>query len=158
MLRTRSSRTSCLIQLLTVVFDAIFPVLFSCLTYHGCVTRLTRRVPLVEQELLPLPEHLSSSPVFSRVDVAPYLVLCVFFVVRCLSFCTFSFGHCVVCSSSIYEFWLPLWYLRTPPTDIINKKDNKTQNKNTTSEQYQNIINGDTIDTMNTHICSRLLN
>ena len=25
----------------------------------------------------------------------------------CLSFCTFSFGHCVVCSSSIYRFWLP---------------------------------------------------
>jgi hypothetical protein len=24
-----------------------------------------------------------------------------------LSFCTFSFGHCVVCSSSIYGFWLP---------------------------------------------------
>jgi hypothetical protein len=27
------------------------------------------------------------------------------FVDRCLSFCTFSFGHCVVCSS-IYGFWL----------------------------------------------------
>jgi hypothetical protein len=23
--------------------------------------------------------------------------------------CTFSFGHCVICSSSIYGFWLPLW-------------------------------------------------
>jgi hypothetical protein len=22
-----------------------------------------------------------------------------------------SFGHCIVCSSSIYWFWLPLWYL-----------------------------------------------
>jgi hypothetical protein len=30
-----------------------------------------------------------------------------------LSFYTFSFGHCVVYSSSIYEFWLPLWYLQT---------------------------------------------
>ena len=29
-----------------------------------------------------------------------------------LSFCAFSFGHCVVCSSSIYGFWLPLWYLQ----------------------------------------------
>ena len=27
--------------------------------------------------------------------------------------CTFSFGHCVVCSSSIYELWLPIWYLQT---------------------------------------------
>jgi len=35
------------------------------------------------------------------------------FVDRCLSFCNFSFGHCVVCSSSIYGFWLPLWYLQT---------------------------------------------
>jgi hypothetical protein len=26
---------------------------------------------------------------------------------------TFSFDHCVVCSSSIYRFWLPLWYLQT---------------------------------------------
>jgi hypothetical protein len=25
----------------------------------------------------------------------------------------FSFGHFIVCSSSIYGFWLPLWYLRT---------------------------------------------
>ena len=31
----------------------------------GFVTRLTRRVPLVKQELLTLPEHLSSIPVFS---------------------------------------------------------------------------------------------
>ena len=30
-----------------------------------------------------------------------------------MPFCTFSFGHCVVCSSSIYGFWLPLWYLQT---------------------------------------------
>jgi hypothetical protein len=28
-----------------------------------------------------------------------YIVFCVCFVDRCLSFCTFSFGHCVVCSS-----------------------------------------------------------
>jgi hypothetical protein len=60
------------------------------------VTRLTRRVPLVEQELLTLPEHLRSPPVFSGVRS---LVLCVCFVYRCLSFCTFSFGHCVFCSS-----------------------------------------------------------
>jgi hypothetical protein len=28
-------------------------------------------------------------------------------------FVLFLFGHCVVCSSSIYGFWLPLWYLQT---------------------------------------------
>ena len=25
----------------------------------------------------------------------------------------FSFCHCIVCPSSIYGFWLPLWYLQT---------------------------------------------
>ena len=34
------------------------------------------------------------------------------FVDRCLSFCTFSFGHCVVCSSLIYGVCLHLWYLQ----------------------------------------------
>ena len=66
----------------------------------------------VEQELLTLPEHLSSPPVFSGVSVTWSLGLYVCFVDRCLSFCPFSFGHCVVCPS-IYGFWLPLWYLQT---------------------------------------------
>jgi hypothetical protein len=35
----------------------------------GFVTRLTRRVSLVEQKLLTLPEHLSSLPVFSGIGV-----------------------------------------------------------------------------------------
>jgi hypothetical protein len=48
-----------------------------------------------------------------NVYVTRSLVLYVCFVDRCLSFCTFSFGHCVVCSFSIYGFWLPLWYLQT---------------------------------------------
>jgi hypothetical protein len=78
----------------------------------GFVTRLTRRLPLVEQGLLTLAEHLSSPPVFSEVRVTPSLVLYICFVDRCLSFCTCSSGHFVVCSS-IYGFWLPLWYLQT---------------------------------------------
>jgi len=68
---------------------------------------------LVEQELLTLPGHLGLPPVFSGVRVTRSLILYVCFVDRCLSFCTFSFDHCVVCSSSIYGFWLPLWYLQT---------------------------------------------
>jgi hypothetical protein len=67
----------------------------------------------MEQELLTVPEHPSSSPVFSGVRVTRSLVLYVCFVDHCLFFCTFSIGHCVVCSSSIYGFWLPLWYLQT---------------------------------------------
>ena len=53
-----------------------------------------------------LPEHLSSPPVFSGVRVTRSLYLCVCFVDRCLSFC--SFGHCVVCSSSIRILITPL--------------------------------------------------
>ena len=56
-----------------------------------CVV-LTRRVTLVEQELLTLPEPLSS----------PMSCWSIF----SLSFCPVHFGHCVVCASSIYEFWL----------------------------------------------------
>ena len=79
----------------------------------GFVTRLTRRVHLVKRELPTLPEYLSSPPVFGWVRVTRFLVLCVCFVDRCLSYCTFSFGHCFVWSSSLYGFWLPLWYLQT---------------------------------------------
>jgi hypothetical protein len=59
----------------------------------GFVTRVTRRVPLEEQELLTLPEHLSSPSVLSGVCVTRSLVLYVCFVDRCLSFCTFSFDQ-----------------------------------------------------------------
>ena len=84
----------------------------------GLLARL-RRMPLVGQELLTIPEHMSSPPVFSEVRVTRSLVLCVLCVDRCLSFYTFSFGHCVVCPL-IYGFWLPLWYLLTPLTDNSN--------------------------------------
>ena len=45
-----------------------------------------------------------SPPVFSVVCVTRYLVLCVYFVDRCLFFCPFSFGHCVACPSTINGF------------------------------------------------------
>jgi hypothetical protein len=51
---------------------------------------LTRRMSLVEQELLTLPEHLSLPPAFSEVRVTRSLALCVCFVDRCLSLCTFK--------------------------------------------------------------------
>ena len=47
------------------------------------------------------------------VRVTRSLVLCECFVYRCLSCCPFSLRHCLVCSSTIYGFWLPLWYLQT---------------------------------------------
>ena len=52
-----------------------------------------------------------------------FFVLLYFFFwpLCCLFFCLLaivlsvllSFGHCVVCSSSIYGFWLPHWFLQT---------------------------------------------
>jgi hypothetical protein len=53
------------------------------------ITRSTRRMLLVGQELLTLPEHMSSHPVFNGVRVTRSLVLYVCFVDRCLSFCSF---------------------------------------------------------------------
>ena len=61
---------------------------------------------------LSLPEHMSSPALISGVRVTRSLVLCLCFLDRCLSFFTFSFNHCVICSL-IYGFWLPLWYLQT---------------------------------------------
>ena len=77
------------------------------------------RVSLVEQELPTLPEHLGSPLVFIGVRVTWSLVLYACFVDRCLSFCTFSFGHCVVCSSSLYGLWLPLWYLLAIVSSVL---------------------------------------
>ena len=90
-----------------------------------CVTNDHGYVPLVVNTSRSFPCSslitgfvTSSPPVFSGVRVTRSLVLYVCFVDRCLSFCTFSFGHCVVCSSSIYGFWLSLWYLQTLLQDI----------------------------------------
>jgi hypothetical protein len=48
------------------------------------------------------------------VRVTRSLVLCVCYVDRCLSFCPFSFGHCVVCPSSIYGFRFLITPLLSP--------------------------------------------
>ena len=84
------------------------------------VTRLTQRVPLVDQELLTLLEHLSSPLVFSGVRVTRSLVLCVCFVDRCLYFffwplcCLFFFDirilitPLVSSNSSLELHFLPL--------------------------------------------------
>ena len=74
---------------------------------------LTRRVTLVEQELLILPEHLSLPPVLVG------FVLLDLYVYVCLSFSTFSFRHCVVRPFLNSGFWLSLWYLQTLLTTIL---------------------------------------
>jgi hypothetical protein len=45
--------------------------------------------------------------------VSRSFVFCLMFCRSLFVFCTSSFDHCVVCSSSMYGFWLLLWYLQT---------------------------------------------
>jgi len=61
--------------------------------------------------------------VFSVTRVTRSLVLCVCFVDRCLSFCTFSFEHCVVCSSSIYPFGIFKLFLLKTTLPLIFETD-----------------------------------
>ena len=68
---------------------SILPVLSSFMTYPRCVTRVTRRVPLVERELLNLPGHLSSPLVLVGFVSFDLLFSVKYFVYRCLSFCPF---------------------------------------------------------------------
>ena len=80
--------------------------------------------------------HPSGAPefksVFIVVRITQSLALCVCFVDRCLSFCTLSFGH--VCSSSIYGFWWPLWYLQN--VLVITHSFTYTQNKTSTGHTW----------------------
>ena len=74
---------------------------------NGCVTRLTGPVPLVEQKLHTLPEHLSSPPVSSGVRVNRSLVECACFVDRWLSFffwslCYLSFDLRILITPLVY--------------------------------------------------------
>ena len=80
----------------------------------------------MEQEMFTLPEHLSSPLVFSGVRATRSLVVYVYFVDRCLSFCTFSLGHCVVCSSSIYmdsDYPFGISKLFSVPSTVMRCKD-----------------------------------
>ena len=67
-------------------------------------------MPLVEHELLTLPEYMSLTPFASGVRLTPTLVLCVSFVDHCLSFCP-------LCCLSSFELRIltTLWYLQALP-------------------------------------------
>jgi hypothetical protein len=88
----------------------------------SCRLTVTRRVSLMEQELLILLEHICSPPVFSGVRVNRSLVLYVMFCRSLLVILSFSFGHCIVCPS-IDGFGLPLLYLQSflirKVTDVV---------------------------------------
>ena len=65
------------------------PIISTITNKNQNQTRLTRRVPIVEQEQLTLRYHLSSPSDLSGVRATQSLALCVCFVDRCLSFCPF---------------------------------------------------------------------
>ena len=72
----------------------------------GFVTRVRRRVPLVEQELMTIPEQLSSTPIFMGLVM---LNLLFFFSVLKIIVCHFFFRSWY-CLSFILGIWLSLWY------------------------------------------------
>ena len=112
---------------------------------HSCfiielMSRVTRPVSLVEQELITLPEHLSSPSVIgwgSRCSIFSFLRMCCkslfvllyfflwplcclsFYYLRVLTTPLVSYCHCAVYHSTIYGFWLPLWYLVAIVLSII---------------------------------------
>ena len=58
---------------------------------QGASTSCERRVPRIEQELLTLPEHMSSPPLFSEFHIPRSLVFCV----ECKSLFVLFFGRCI---------------------------------------------------------------
>jgi hypothetical protein len=78
------------------------------------VTRLTRQVSFVEQELPTLPEHLSSPPVFSGGSC--YLIFS-FICMFCRSlFVLLHFFFWLLCCLSFFDIQIlitSLWYLQT---------------------------------------------
>ena len=61
------------------------------MTYHWICNRVSRRMSLVEHELLTLPEHLISLPISSGVHVAPsfFNLLCIVLYITVFPFVPF---------------------------------------------------------------------
>jgi hypothetical protein len=90
-----------------------FPVLSSSMTYHRVCNYINTTGATSEAGTTYHSIVHEFTPGFIGVRVTRSLVLYVCFVDRCLSLCSFSFSHCVVCPCSTYGFWLLLWYLQT---------------------------------------------
>jgi len=102
-------------ELLPRLIIFVFHTFISCAPHHdrewlitGFVTRLTRRMLLVEEEELNLPDHPSSTPIFIGVHVTRSLSLCVMFC-RSLSVLLYFFIWPLCCL-----FFFDLRILITP--------------------------------------------
>ena len=69
----------------------------SFIAYHRIVSKSNTMCVTGEQQLFTVPERMSSPPAFCCVCIAQCF-LCKF-VDNCMSFCNFSSGHYIVCSS-----------------------------------------------------------
>jgi hypothetical protein len=72
----------------------------------SCRLAATRREPLVDQEHLTYPDHLSSSPMLTGDCVVQCLAVCVVFCRWLFVFCHICYGYCIVCRfmASVYPF------------------------------------------------------
>jgi hypothetical protein len=57
--------------------------------------------------LVVLPRFTATNCLFGIL----WSLYCLFFDLQLLIASLVSYGHCIGCSSSIYSYWLPLWYL-----------------------------------------------
>ena len=89
------------------IYHAVRTVINIMLMSHSVRPTVTvsRQVPLVEHERLTILEHE-----FTWCLMGFVLLGLRFSVWRFVDYCLFL-CHCIVCSSLIYGFWLPLWYL-----------------------------------------------
>jgi hypothetical protein len=97
------------------------PVLSSFMTYHRCCNKSTTTGATCTPETAYLRTtrvHARFLVWFVMLDVS-FSVYC--FVDSCLSLFPFSFGHCIVCPSPIYGFWLLLWNLHRAGSVILSK-------------------------------------
>ena len=79
------------------------PVMSTCMCLENIITC----------ELLTL-----TDPDYSGVRVTQSLVLCVCFADRCLSFCPFYFGHCVVWFRLILRIFKPFLWVQVYNSDV----------------------------------------
>jgi len=85
----------------------VLSVLFLCTTSDypfGIFKHFLKSIYATFRQLRHITIAYVDDALFSVVGVTRSLVLCVCIVDRCLSFCTFSIGHCVVWSPSNYGF------------------------------------------------------
>jgi hypothetical protein len=100
------------------------------------VTRITRRVLLLDQELITLPEHLSSTPVYSGVRVTRSLVLYVCFVDFCLSLCNIFIW--LLCCLSFFDIRLLITPLISSNSYITSDRNEvKSADNPNTNDTYE---------------------